>query len=333
MTQPDRPLNDAYVSGHFIYGEDFVNYIVLDLEWNQAADTKTKEENKLLFEIIEIGAVKLNEKKKQISSFHELIRPQVFRRMHQVTGELIHIKIEELTSCRTFAEVVKDFLAWCGEDYIFCTWGNLDLLELQRNMDYYGLPPLTDKPLIYYDVQKLFSIAYEDRKLRRTLAYAVDYLEIKKDIAFHRADSDAYYTAKVLQHFYHPAIFHNYSFDTYRLPKTRADEVHAVFDDYEKYISRAFPDKTTALQDKEVSSARCFLCGANTKKKIPWFSMNGKHYYTIVVCEKHGLLKGKIRMRKSADDKIYVVKTMKQVNEETVKELMNRRKQRKNKNV
>lgn len=304
-----------------------MNYIVLDLEWNQAADTKTKEENQLIFEIIEIGAVKLNEDKKQISSFHELIKPQVFHRMHQITGELIHLRIEQLENCRTFTEVAKDFLAWCGEDYIFCTWGNLDLLELQRNMDYYHMPPLADRPIKYYDVQKLFSIAYEDKKSRRTLEYAIDYLEIEKDIAFHRADSDAYYTAKVLECFYHQAIFRNYSFDTYRLPRTRADEIHVVFDDYEKYISRAFSDKLTAMKDKEVISTRCFLCGANTKKKIPWFSMNGKHYYTIVSCEKHGLLKGKIRMRKSADDRIYVVKTMKQVTEEMVEEIMNRKEQ------
>ncbi len=299
-----------------------MNYIVLDLEWNQAADSKTKEESSLIFEIIEIGAVKLNEEKKQVASFHELIKPQVFRQMHQITGELIHLKIEQLNNCRTFTEVATDFLEWCGEDYIFCTWGNLDLLELQRNMDYYQMKPLTDKPLKYYDVQKLFSIAYEDRKLRRTLEYAIDYLEIEKDISFHRADSDAYYTAKVLQRFYHPAIFHNYSFDTYRLPQTRADEIHAIFDDYEKYISRTFEDKPAAMEDREVVSTRCFLCGANTKKKIPWFSMNAKHYYTIVSCEKHGLLKGKIRIRKSVDDRVYVVKTMKQVNEETAQEIL-----------
>ena len=55
--------------------------------------------------------------------------------------------------------------------------------------------------------------------------------------------------------------------------------------------------------------------------------MNGKHYYTIVICEKHGLLKGKIRMRKSVHDKIYVVKTMKQVTEETVEEILSRKEQ------
>ena len=41
-----------------------MDYIVLDLEWNQASDLKTKMESELLFEILEIGAVKLNSEKK-----------------------------------------------------------------------------------------------------------------------------------------------------------------------------------------------------------------------------------------------------------------------------
>ena len=301
----------------------------MDLEWNQASDEKTKKANELLFEIIEIGAIKLNDRKNPIDSFHELIKPQVFRRMNAITGELIHLQIEQLDNCRSFVEVAKDFLDWCGQDYVFCTWGSSDLTELQRNMEYYHMLPLCDGPLKYYDVQKLFSIAYEDKKSRRSLKYAVDYLEIEEDIAFHRADSDAYYTAKVLSHFYNPALFDNYSFDTYQLPKKRADEVHAIFGDYEKYISRPFADKLTAMQDKEVISTRCFLCGANTKRKIPWFSVNnGKHYYTVVYCKKHGYLKGKIRMRKSIhDDSIYVVKTLKSIDETVVTDIMKKKEQ------
>ena len=51
------------------YTEKFMNYIVLDLEWNQSDtgnETATKE---IPFEIIDIGAVKLNsDRAKSISS-------------------------------------------------------------------------------------------------------------------------------------------------------------------------------------------------------------------------------------------------------------------------
>lgn len=302
-----------------------MNYIVLDLEWNQAADLKTKLESRLLFEIIEIGAVKLDCDKNTVDVFHELIKPQVFHRMNQITGELLHLDLNQLERCRTFTEVAGDFIKWCGEDYIFCTWGDLDLFELQRNMDYYRMTPLARKPIRYYDVQKLFSIAFEDKKTRRTLEYAADFLHIEKDIIFHRADADAYYTAKVLRCIKNQQVFHNYSYDTYRLPKNRAEELHVMFDDYGKYISRPFSDKTAAMKDSEVISTRCFLCGRRTKKKIPWFTNNGKHYYAIVHCSIHGTMKAKIRLRKSADNKTYVVKTMRQAGPEEIEDILSKK--------
>lgn len=307
-----------------------VNYIVFDLEWNQAADLRTRLENSLLFEIIEIGAIKLNENRDQIADFHELIRPQVFHTMNQVTGDLIHINMEQLADCRSFPEVAADFLKWCGSNYIFCTWGNLDLTELQRNMDYYHMPPVSQKTIKYYDVQKLFSIAFEDKKSRRTLQYAVDFLEIKKDVAFHRAYADAYYTAKILAQITQTKVFDNYSFDTYHLPQNKSEEIWICFEDYAKYISREFPDKSTAMTDQKVLSTKCFLCGAKTKKKIPWFTNNGKHYYTIVRCARHGMIKEKIRLRKSENDQIYVVKTMKQANPEIVQDILNKKSQIRN---
>ena len=108
---------------------------------------------------------------------------------------------------------MEQFLEWCGDDCIFCTWGPLDLLELQRNMRYYGMFPLSDRPIKYYDIQKLFSIAYEDKKSRRSLEYAIDMLNIHKDIPFHRAFSDAYYTAQVFDMIEDPAVLEKVSFD------------------------------------------------------------------------------------------------------------------------
>lgn len=304
-----------------------MNYVVFDLEWNQAADLRTRTANSLLFEIIEIGAVKLNENREQIGEFHELIRPQVFHTMNQVTGELIHLKMEQLENCRSFPEVAADFVSWCGRDFIFCTWGSLDLTELQKNMDYYNMTPVSERTLKYYDVQKLFSIAFEDRKSRRTLQYAVDFLHIRKDVAFHRAYTDAHYTAEILRSIRDNRIFRNYSFDTYRLPRNQSEEIKVRFDDYSKYISREFPDKIAAMEDREVTDTHCFLCGMRTRKKIPWFTNNGKHYYTVVSCARHGTIKGKIRLRRAEDGRIYVVKTMKQIDSDGVQDIMNKKSQ------
>ena len=300
-----------------------MNYIVLDLEWNQSSTGKEEVSKVLPFEIIEIGAIKLNSDRKMTDEFSELIKPQVYHEMHHITRKLIHLQMEELEKEKSFVEIMEKFRAWCGQDYIFCTWGPLDLLELQRNIRYYQLEPLGEGPLAFLDVQKLFSIAYEDRKSRRTLEHAIDFLEIEKDIPFHRAFSDAYYTAKVLAQL-DEDVLKNCSFDVFHLPKDRKSEVHVIFDTYAKYISRTFADKTEALADRTVIETKCYLCHKNLRKKIRWFSPNGKHYYSVSYCDKHGYMKAKIRIRKSEEDSVYVVKTEKFINQEEVEDIRNR---------
>jgi len=49
------------------------NYIVLDLEWNQSVGGKEETVEHLPFEIIEIGAVKLNEALEEVGEFKRLI--------------------------------------------------------------------------------------------------------------------------------------------------------------------------------------------------------------------------------------------------------------------
>lgn len=297
-----------------------MNYIVMDLEWNQSS-SGTEEICKVIpFEVIEIGAIKLNSERKMISEFSELIKPQIYHEMYHITEKLIHLDMEELEKGHPFPEVMERFRKWCGDDFIFCTWGVLDLVELQRNIRYYGLEVLGNGPLAFLDVQKLFSIAYEDRKSRRTLEYAIDYLKLEKDIPFHRAFSDAYYTAKVLACM-EQTVLSNVSFDVFHLPQTKADEVHIVFDTYAKYISRSFADKAEAMEDRTVTSTKCYLCGKNLRRKIRWFTPNGKHYYSVSNCDRHGLMKAKIRIRKAEDDRVYVVKTERFITQEELEDI------------
>ena len=321
---------------NFRLWENRMNYIIMDLEWNQSSTGQEQVSKLLPFEIIEVGAIKLNSDRKMVDEFSELIKPQVYHEMHRVTRKLIHLQMEQLEQGRSFTEVMRQFREWCGDDYIFCTWGPLDLTELQRNIRYYDLEPLSDGPIKFLDVQKLFSIAYEDKKSRRTLEYAIDYLSIEKDIPFHRAFSDAYYTAKVLA-LLDEEVLGNYSFDVFHLPKDKESEIHVMFETYAKYISRAFPDKTQVLQDKTVMATKCYLCQKKLRRKIYWFSPNGKHYYSVSNCDKHGYMKAKIRIRKAEDGLVYVVKTEKFITEaemETIRDKQDKiKQQRKGKKI
>ncbi len=295
-----------------------MDYIVFDLEWNQGGAGEEEGPAGLPFEIIEIGAVKLNDQGTRTGEFSQLVKPAVYRQMNQVTGRLLHLQMQELENGMPFAQAAGQFLEWCGEERRFCTWGSADLTELQRNMKYYGMEPLAGGPIVYLDVQKLFSIAFEDGKSRKALEHAVDFLQMDKDIPFHRAFSDAHYTAKVLACVMRekPQTLEKVSFDVFHPPIDRKSEIKIRFDTYEKYISREFSGKTQAFADREVAASKCYLCCRNLRKKIRWFSHNGKNYYCLAYCEKHGYLKGKIRVRKSAEDKVYIVKTTKLISPE-----------------
>ena len=91
-----------------------MNYIVMDLEWNQSSSPE-KTVPGLPFEIVEIGAVKYNENLEQTGSFSELICPKVYTQMHQITGELIRLDMEQLKHGDCFVKVMERFLNGVGK--------------------------------------------------------------------------------------------------------------------------------------------------------------------------------------------------------------------------
>ncbi len=296
------------------------NYIIFDLEWNQGEAPVTVDGKTLSFEIVEIGAVKLNEEKKKVGEFSRLIKPQIHKQMHKITGKLIHLSMEDLEDGVSFQEAAADFLEWCGEDPKFCSWGPLDLTEFQRNLDFFGMPLLSDRPLPFYDVQKLYSLAYDDGRTRKSLESAVEELGLESDIPFHRALSDAIYTAEIFKGF-GEKILSKISFDTYVTPKTKKQEIKIIFDNYEKYISREFDTKEDILENMEIMSTKCYLCKKNIRRKVKWFTPNGKHYYAVAYCEKHGFMKAKVRIKKAENGRLFVIKTCRFIPVEDVEDM------------
>ncbi len=294
-----------------------MNYIVLDLEWNQCPEGKIKENSRIPFEIIEIGAIRFQFSSHDLSdSFCSLIKPSVYPSLHHKTREVISLRSTDFENAEDFPAVARKFFSWCGEEPSFCTWGPADLTELQRNMAYYGMRLPFPFPFFYYDIQKIFSIVYEDRKTRRSLEYAVDFLKIEKEIPFHDALSDAYYTARVMERLTEDQLLSNSSIDCFRTPEKRKDEIHVTYGTYSKYISKPFSSKQQAMKDRAVTSTSCYLCGKSTPKKIRWFSAGSSNYFCLSFCESHGYLKGKIRLRQRQDGSFYAIKTQKLISPE-----------------
>ena len=294
-----------------------MNYIVLDLEWNQCPGGKEKENKELPFEIVEIGAVKLDENRRYVDEFHQFVSPVVYRTLHRITHDIIKLTIEDLDEGEKFLQAAEHFFKWCDEggEYVFCTWGTMDLTELQRNCKYFDVKHKFDKPLVYYDIQKLYSLCFSDGKTRVSLETAIDEQEIEKDIPFHAAVYDAIYTSRVFEKIDFDRYFPYTSVDTYRIPKNRSEEYNFNYGTYSKYVSRGFTDKDRIMKDGSVLSMKCYLCGKNVRKKIRWFSGNQKMYYALGFCEEHGYLKGKIKMRKTDDNMFYAIKILKLTDE------------------
>ena len=83
-----------------------MHYVVMDLEWNQAMSSKSSVFNKLPIhlrgEIIEIGAVKLNEDMTPGEEFQIDVKPMYFKRMHYKVKKLTGFDRERLAAGVSF---------------------------------------------------------------------------------------------------------------------------------------------------------------------------------------------------------------------------------------
>jgi DNA polymerase III epsilon subunit-like protein len=170
-----------------------------------------------------------------------------------------------------FAEAVREFIQWCGTDCRFCTWGSMDLMELQRNMEFYGVEIPFERPLYYYDVQKLYGITAKDGKEKLSLDHAVEELGIEQSRPFHQALDDAYYTGMVLRHMKADVWQPYISMDYYWVPTAPEEQVTLKFPTYSKFVSRTFETKEDALADKVVSDVVCPLPADASKKNAVVF--------------------------------------------------------------
>lgn len=105
-----------------------MNYIIVDLEatcWNPR--------NGMVNEIIEIGAVKLNDSLEVIDEFCEFIKPHLNPVLSEFCQELTTITQVEVNSGMTFPEALVKFQEWIGEDYCLCSWGMYDKKQFNND--------------------------------------------------------------------------------------------------------------------------------------------------------------------------------------------------------
>ena len=295
-------------------------------------DGKSKEERKLQFEILEIGAVKLDENLNKIAEFSEMVKPQVYKQLNWHTQKMLKITWGGLKKGHPFPEVFRHFYKWCGDDAVFCTWGTQDLTELQRNMAYFNMEPLSEAPIRFLNVQKIFATYKGDSQKVYNLESAVDEAGIDKDIPFHRAFADAYYTSKIMAIVGKKFFDIGMTYDLYHIPSDKESEIKEYKNKTFYYVSCGYEEREDITGNRRLLSMTCAKCNhRNLRPKIRWFSTNSKLYYGAAVCVIHGPIKGRLKVKNSENGLYYVEKTLTYTTNTEIEELKSYRMTKKKK--
>ncbi|GAB5425982.1 MAG: exonuclease domain-containing protein [Crocinitomicaceae bacterium] len=114
-----------------------MNYIILDLEATCWEDRSIKRRS----EIIEIGAVKINEEKEIVDEFCAFIQPSLHPELSEFCTELTTITQEDVDGAETFERVIRNFWEWINldEDYLLGSWGMYDRNQFRKDCELHEL--------------------------------------------------------------------------------------------------------------------------------------------------------------------------------------------------
>ena len=116
-----------------------MDYIVLDMEWNQpwpgSPSSKKVLPVDIRGEIIQIGAVRVSEEQFVQDEFQIMVKPKYYRHLNRRVSKLTGIKEARLRDEGVpFPEAIEKFREWCGDDVVFLTWGFDDIGILRENL-------------------------------------------------------------------------------------------------------------------------------------------------------------------------------------------------------
>ena len=173
-------------------GVIYLNYVVFDLELNSKPF-----KNSIPNEIIEIGAVKLDNNLQIIDRYQSFIKPKHFSKLFRTIKQKTKIQQTDIDSANSFSQVFNEFKNWVSSDVILFSWGYDDYYHLKSNCLLHGLELPYENNFI--DLQKQFSIINKFEKGKySSLKDALLLLDIPLlEEGLHRADMDAEYTAKI----------------------------------------------------------------------------------------------------------------------------------------
>ena len=170
-------------------------YVVLDLEMCKVSKEAQKDVFKSARELIQIGAVEMDEHYRITRSFQTFVKPE-FGALDPFIEKLTGIKAENLENAPTADRALKEFYEWLDEDSVFVTWSDSDVIQIDDELYFkeIDLPGMYDYLDNYIDCQFLFGEKLHASKQYR-LSEALAIANVDYDAAIHNALVDAKNTA------------------------------------------------------------------------------------------------------------------------------------------
>lgn len=252
-----------------------MNYIILDMEWNQALSNAQMIRNPVMLygEIIQIGAIKVNDRFEYLDKIKINVRPRYYKIMNPHVEKITGISGAQLKTGETFQTAFKRFSEWCGNEFRFITWGFDDLGILADNLALYGLD--TGFGADYINLQLIYNRQMKSEHLQCALSTAAESLGIPLDVQVHDAFNDAFLTYEVCKKLDMTLGIAEYAQYSAAIPAPiYKDAVEGIRD----------PKKM--LNDPRVTAMNCPKCGAVLNFK-EWL-FGGKNCKSISECANCG---------------------------------------------
>lgn len=299
----------AYVCYHIKvskFKEVKMNYIILDMEWNQPLYSKMTVTEPIVLhaEVVQIGAVKMDAEFNVVDTFNVMIAPKYYKKMHKKVQKLTGITTEELQNGVPFTKAFEDFSEWCGEDHAILTWGPDDIPVLNDNLTLHSID--TSRIPQCYNLQIIFDAQITKEHRQVALGRALETLnEVGEDA--HNALNDAKNTAIVCRHLDMVEGIKNYEELTVQFHTPNAAECDSSENTYQT--------KKEALKDRELTEFECPVC----KKRAVCFGFvrqNSDKTLAIAQCETGKEFFVRFKFARQSDGRIRVKRAIYPMNAE-----------------
>lgn len=278
-----------------------MNYIVLDMEWNQpwpgSPSAKKVLPVSVRGEIIQIGAVRMTEDGMTEDEFQVMIAPKFYRHLNRRVSKLTGIKESRLKEEGIpFPEAMEQFRSWCGEDCVFLTWGFDDIGILRENLQLFSLDESWTER--WYNAQMIFNAQTDGSTSQKALKTAMEVFGIEASRPAHDALGDAYHTALIcarldldrgIEEYDQALKSHENGFHGAELPGC-----------LDRKVFRDYVDKHAALAAMSGSENLCPVCQRQMLGSR-WFAQPGHRYMDLAACPEHGKFLIRVRLSQQPD--------------------------------